>query len=477
MAPRLNTLVVLVLVVLVPCLGSAPAAAAAPEAEAQTGAAAPVAGSAAQAHPPVTLEIPPGAEAGPDFDVERATQAYLGLLTPEQRERSDSYFEGGYVLLVVDLLYGLAMAWLLLRTRLSARMRNWADRVTTNPFLRGVLYAVQYLVVATVLAFPLTLYAGFFREHAYGLATQTLGAWLGDELKKLVIAVIFGGLGLGVLYAVIRRFPRTWWLGGAIAGVAMLMLSVLIAPVWLAPLFNDYQPLEPGPVRESILSMARGNGVPSDNVYWFDASRQTTRISANVSGLFGTTRISLNDNLLRRTAPEEIEAVMGHEMGHYLLGHVWATLISIGLLLVVGLAVSRWAFLRLIERYGQRWDVRGQSDPAGLPLLLAIMSVYFFAITPVTNSMIRTNESQADIFGLNVARQPDGFARVAIRLSDYRKLDPGPLEEIFFYDHPSGRARVEMSMRWKAEQLRAAARAAAARAAQGGATPGGGAAE
>jgi STE24 endopeptidase len=423
-------------------------------------AAAPAAGSAAQAPAPVTLEIPPGAEAGPDFDVERATEAYLGLLTPEQRERSDAYFEGGYVLLLVDLLYGLAMAWLLLRTRLSARMRNRADRATSNASLRPVLYAAQYVVVAAVLAFPLTLYVGFFREHAYGLATQTLGAWLVDELKELVIAVIFVSLGVGVLYAVIRRFPRTWWLGGAIAGVAMLVFSIVIAPVWLAPMFNEYQPLEPGPVRESILSMARGNGVPANDVYWFDASRQTTRISANVSGLFGTTRISLNDNLLRRTSPEEIEAVMGHEMGHYLLGHVWARLISIGLLLVVGLAVGQWAFARLIEKHGQRWDVRGQSDPAGLPLLAAIVSVYFFVITPVTNSMIRTNESQADIFGLNVARQPDGFARVAIRLSDYRKLDPGPLEEILFYDHPSGRARVEMAMRWKAEQLRAAARAA-----------------
>jgi STE24 endopeptidase len=430
-------------------------------------AAAPAADSAAQAHLPVTLEIPPGAEAGPDFDIERATQAYLGLLTPEQGARSDTYFEGGYVLLVVDLLYGLAMAWLLLRTRLSARLRNQAERVTSNPSLRVALYAAQYLVLTAVLAFPLTLYVGFFREHAYGLATQTLGAWLGDELKELVIGVVFGSVAVVVLYAVIRRFPRTWWLGGAIAGVAMLVLTVLISPVWLAPLFNDYQPLEVGPVRESILSMARANGVPADDVYWFDASRQTTRISANVSGLLGTTRLSLNDNLLRRTAPEEIEAVMGHEMGHYLLGHVWAMLISLGLLLVVGLAVSRWGFARLIERYGQRWDVRGQSDPAGLPLLLAIVSVYFFAMTPVTNSMIRSNESQADIFGLNVARQPDGFARVAIRLSDYRKLDPGPLEEIFFYDHPSGRARVEMSMRWKAEQLRAAARAAGGGAAAG----------
>lgn len=418
----------------------------------------------AEAHPPVALEIPPGAEAGPDFDVERATQAYLGLLTPEQRARSDAYFEGGYVLVAVDLLYGLAMAWLLLRTRLSARLRNLADRAATGPNLRVALYAAQYIVLVTLLALPLTLYTGFFREHAYGLATQTLGAWLGDQLKELVIGVLFGSLGVVVLYAVIRRFPRSWWLSGAIAGVAMMVLMLVIAPVFLAPMFNRYQPLEPGPVRESILSLGRANGVPADDVYRFDASRQTTRISANVSGLFGTTRISLNDNLLQRTAPEEIEAVMGHEMGHYLLGHVWAMLISLGLVLVVGLAVTSWTYRRILEHprwtLAQRWDVRGPSDPAGLPLLLAIVSAYFFVMTPVTNSIVRINEAQADIFGLNAARQPDGFARVAIRLADYRKLDPGPLEEILFFDHPSGRARVEMAMRWKAEQLRAATRAA-----------------
>lgn len=415
---------------------------------------------AAELAAPVAVEVPPGAEAGPDFDVERATQAYLGLLTPEQRARSDAYFEGGYVLLLVDLLYGLGLAWLLLRTRLSARLRDQADRVTANANLRAALYGAQYIVITAVLAFPLTLYAEFFREHAYGLATQSMGAWLGDELKELVIGVVFGSLAVMALYAVIRRFPRTWWLGGAIAGVAMLVLTIVITPVFLAPLFNRYQPLEPGPVRESILSMARANGAPADDVYWVDASRQTTRISANVSGMLGTMRISLNDNLLQRTAPEEIEAVMGHELGHYLLGHMWSMLIVLGLLLVGGLAVTAWGFARVLEhpRHGQRWDVRGLSDPAGLPLLLAIVSVYFFVMTPVTNSLIRTNESQADIFGLNAARQPDGFARVSIRLSDYRKLDPGPLEEIIFFDHPSGRARVEMAMRWKAEQLRAAAR-------------------
>lgn len=427
-------------------------------------------GSAPPAHAgEIPLEIPAGAEAGPDFDVERATQAYLALLSPEQRQRSDAYFEGGYALLVVSFAYGLAVAWLLLGTRLSARMRGLAERAARGRNLRVALYAAQYVALTAALSFPLTVYQGFFREHAYGLATQTFGAWMGDQLKSLVIGVIFGALAVTVLYAVIRRFPRTWWLGGAGAGVLLLALGILIAPVWIAPLFNDYRPLEPGPVRASILSMARANGVPADDVYWFDASRQTTRISANVSGLMGTTRISLNDNLLERTARPEIEAVMGHELGHYVLNHVWRAVLLLGLVLVTGLALSRWAYTRLLERHGQRWDLRGPADPAGFPLLAAILSVYFFVMTPVTNSITRVAEAEADIFGLNAARQPDGFARVAIRLSDYRKLDPGPLEEILFYDHPSGRARVEMAMRWKAEHLDEASRATRTPAGTGGA--------
>lgn len=421
----------------------------------------------------VALEIPAGAQAGPDFDVERATQAYLALLSPEERERSDAYFEGGYALLVVSFAYGLAVAWLLLGTRLSARMRRLAERVAGGRNLQVALYAAQYVALTAVLSFPLTVYQGFFREHAYGLATQSFGAWMGDQLKSLVIGVVFGALALVLLYAVIRRFPRTWWLGGAGAGVSLIALGVLIAPVWIAPLFNDYRPLEPGPVRASILSMARANGVPADDVYWFDASRQTTRISANVSGLLGTTRISLNDNLLERTSRPEIEAVMGHELGHYVLSHVWRAVLLLGLVLVVGLVLGRWAFTRLLERHGQRWDVRGPADPAGFPLLVAILSVYFFVMTPVTNSITRVAEAEADIFGLNAARQPDGFARVAMRLSDYRKIDPGPIEEVLFYDHPSGRARVEMAMRWKAEHLEEAAQAASAAPGTGEAPAGG----
>ena len=170
-----------------------------------------------------------------------------------------------------------------------------------------------------------------------------------------------------------------------------------------------------------------------------------------MSGLLGTTRISLNDNLLDRTSIEEIEAVMAHEMGHYVLNHGSKLIINFGLVLAFGFAFVAWGFNRALRRWGQNWDVRNVGDTAGLPLFAALLSIYFLVATPVTNSIIRVHEAEADNYGINVSGQPDGFARVAMRLSEYRKISPGPLERFVFFDHPSGRDRVHMAMLWKSE--------------------------
>jgi STE24 endopeptidase len=255
------------------------------------------------------------------------------------------------------------------------------------------------------------------------------------------------------VYAAIRRAGRRWWLWAAFVGIAFVTLGATIAPVYVAPMFNEYTPLEDGPVKERVLSMARANGISVSNVYKSDASRQSKRISANVSGMLGTERITLNDNLLERCSTEEIEAVMAHEIGHYVLNHAYKGILFFGLVLVGGCAFLNWGFERVHARHGQRWGIDGVDDPAGLPLLALLFSVYGFVLTPVTNSFIRAQEQEADLFGLNSARQPDGFATVALKLGEYRKLDPGRLEEVVFFDHPSGRVRIETAMRFKAEQL------------------------
>ena len=389
----------------------------------------------------------------PAFDVAAETEAYLARLSPEQRESSDNYFEGGYWLQLWNFLFGLAVAWLLLGTRLSARMRDFGERLGRWRPIATLLYGIQYIVLTTLLSFPLTLYQGHFREHQYGLSNQALGGWLRDQVVGLAVGVVMGGLVLVVLYAVFRKAPRTWWIWGTAVALAFMVFGMLIAPVYIAPLFNTYNLLDDKNVLDPILEMARANGVETDRVYQFDASRQSKRISANVSGFAGTMRVSLNDNLLERCDLDEVQAVMGHEIGHYVLNHVYESLVFFGVVLFLAFAFVRWSFGACIARWGERWGVGGIDDVAGLPLLAALLSVFFFVLTPVLNTYIRVNEAEADVFGLNASRQPDGFAEVAVKLSEYRKLDPGLLEEWIFYDHPSGRARVRMAMQWKAEHL------------------------
>lgn len=400
----------------------------------------------------VELHVPDGARAGPGFDVDRATQAYLDLLTPEQKARSDAYFEGGYWLQLWSFLYGIGVAALLLFGGISAWLRDHT-RLTRWPALNAGFYGIGYTVLVAVLSFPLTLYSGFFREHDYGLSNQGFGAWFGDWTTARLVSVVLAFVAVWVLYAVFRRAPRRWWVWGSGVGVVFLIVMLALAPVFISPLFNDYKPLPQGPIRSQILSLARANGIPTNNVYWFDASRQSKTISANVSGFGPTTRISLNDNLLMRSPRESIEAVMGHEMGHYVLHHSAKMILEFGLVLFAGFAFVAWAFVRLVGRWGDRWRVRGIDDPAGLPLIAALFSVFLFIMTPITNSIVRTSEIEADYFGLNAARQPDGFAYAAMQLAEYRKIEPGYWEELIFFDHPSGYHRVHAAMQWKAEHL------------------------
>ncbi|HTG35064.1 MAG TPA: M48 family metallopeptidase [Thermoanaerobaculia bacterium] len=387
------------------------------------------------------------------FDAQAATDAYMATLSPEKRARSDAYFEGGYWLTLWDLLYGLGVAWILLGTRLSARMRDLAERLTRFRPLQTFLYALQYILATALLSLPLGIYEGFFREHQYGLSNQTFAAWAGEWLKGIGLGLVLGGLALTALYAVLRKAPRTWWLWGALVSLLFLVVGIALGPVYIEPIFNQYTELRDPTLRDPILSLARANGIPAEHVYVVDASKQTKRVSANVAGLFGTTRIALNDNLLHRTSPAGVKAVMGHEMGHYVLHHVSKSILFFGVVLVAGFAFMRWAFDRAAARWGETWGLRGVADPAGLPLLLTLFSLYGFVLTPLINTHIRMGESEADIFGLNAAREPDGFAEVALQLSEYRKLDPGPVEEWIFFDHPSGRNRISMAMRWKAEQI------------------------
>ena len=402
----------------------------------------------------------------PAFDPVAATEALLASVPPDAVARSDAYFEGGYWLLLWGALASLAAAFALLHFGVSARLRDRAERISPRPWLAALLFAPPFVVAITLLELPWAIYAGFVREHQYGFSTQSFGAWLADAGVSLAVGVVQLTPVISVAYWLIRRAGRAWWAWAGAIAVAFLAFGLWIGPLYVDPLFNRYTPLEPGPLRDEILSLARANGIPSDDVLVVDASRQTTRISANVGGLFGTARIALNDNLLREGTPAEIRAVLGHEMGHYAMGHVSALLVQMGLLMGIGFLLADRAFAWALRRFGARWRVRGLADPAGLPILYAAFVVFLLAATPIYKTIFRAGEARADLFGLNAAREPDAFASITLKLGAYRKLAPSPLEEALLFDHPSAKSRILMAMRWKAEMLSAepAERAPATRA-------------
>src|SRR5437762_6471960 len=387
------------------------------------------------------------------FDPGAATQAWLDTVPADKRAKSDAYFEGGYWLILWNFLLVAAISLFLLASRISARLRDFAERAARFKPLQVTLYVVPYLLLMYVLSFPLNLYEHFYREHQYGLATQSFGPWFGEQLVALSLTLIIGTVLLIVLYAVCRRAPRTLWIWGAIVAVIFSCAATFIAPVYIEPLFNTYKPLGNPEIRDPILAMARANEIPVRRVLEVDASRQTTRVSANVAGFLGTTRIALNDNLLKQCTLPEIREVMAHEMGHYVLNHGAKLLTYFGIFILIGFAFSRTLFEVAVRRWGEKWGVRSIADPAGLPLLVLILSTFVFVVTPFLNTVVRVTEREADAFGINTSREADGMAKVALKLGAYRKLDPTPLEEFIFFDHPSGRARIRMAMDWKAANL------------------------
>src|SRR4029077_19210040 len=277
---------------------------------------------ALQAQPPApTPANSPAFIEAKSFDPAMATKAWLDSVPADKRAKSDAYFEGGYWLILWNFLVGAAIAIFLLNSRFSAQLRDFTERVTGSRALQVAIYAPVFIFIVAVLSFPLAFYQFFIREHQYGFATQTFVPWFVEQLVSLGVGLIAGTIALSILYAVFRRAPRSWWIWGTLVVVVLSFIGNFIAPIYVEPLFNTYKPLTDPTIRDPILAMARANEIPVTQVFEVDASRQTTRVSANVAGMLGTTRIALNDNLLKQCSLPEIRAVMAHEMGHYVLNH------------------------------------------------------------------------------------------------------------------------------------------------------------
>jgi len=369
------------------------------------------------------------------------------VAVPEPSEQAVRYYRSGNVLWIVEQAWSIAVLVLLLATGLSAGLRNLARRIGRNWFFTIVGYFVLFTILTTIIDLPLSYYAEFVREHAYGLSNQTFGKWFGDTLKSLAVACIVGALVMWVPYLLLRKSPRRWWLYTAIALVPFIVLANLVAPIWIAPLFNKFEPMQDKVLEQKILSLAGRAGIEGSRVYQVNKSVDTKTLNAYVAGLFGTKRIVLWDTTLKRMNDRELMFVMGHEMGHYVLHHVWQGIAFSVLILGASLYVAYRTADAVIARYGGRWGFTTLADVASLPLLLLLMSAFGLVVTPLELAFTRHIEHEADRFGLEITQtnHSAGTAFVKLQQDALANPRPGLLYKIFRESHPPLGERIDFT--------------------------------
>lgn len=384
------------------------------------------------------------------FDPAAATAAYLAQLPSEAHAKAQAYTQGGHWLLLWGALIAVAAAWLVLRSGVLVRVREAVEARRARPWLAAFAVLGADAVIEALLNLPWDIYEEWWRERAYGLTSQAFGGWLAEYALLAAISIPMTVLLVALLYGLMRRAPRTWWIwgGGMVAGFFMVVM--VLAPVFIQPLFNTYVEAPAGPVRDAIVEMAEANGVPSDKIYVYDGSKQSNRYTANVSGLFGTARIAMSDVMFAKGADlAEVRGVVGHEMGHYVHMHAVWIAGAYGLLALAGLFLVDRLFPRVLAWTGAQ-GVTGLSDPAGFPVVGIILAVLALLGSPIFASIIRQAEVDADRYSLEHVNEPDGLAKALVKTIEYRAATPSKLEETLFYDHPSVGSRVRMAMDWKA---------------------------
>jgi len=397
---------------------------------------------------------------------------------PEPSEKALSYYRSGIVLWIVNILWGLLIPALFLFTGFSARIRDWARQVGQKwfsiisriddlfyprkiftPFARigntlfiiaGVYFAI-FLIINFAIDFPLSYYQGYVREHAYGLSNQTLGKWFGDELTGLLIAVVVGFLFLWVLYLLLKKSPRRWWLYTGLLAIPFLILSILVAPIWIDPLFNKFGPMKNKELESKILQLAKRAGIEGGRVYEVAKSEDTKTLNAYVTGFGATKRIVLWDTTIAKLDEDELLFVMGHEMGHYALGHVWKTILFLSLLIIATLyAIHRTAGW-LINKFHRRFGFTELSDVASLPLIILLFSAYFLIVGPIALAFSRHTEHEADRFGLEITRNNRAAATAFVKLQQENLAVPRSniLVKLWQSSHPTFGERIDFANEYR----------------------------
>jgi Zn-dependent protease with chaperone function len=382
----------------------------------------------------------------PELDAQAATPDIGPVVVPPPSEKALRYYRGGNVIWVVEQFLGLALPLLFLFTGFSATLRTLASSLGRGRFYPTlVIYLCAFSLVTSLIQLPLSYYVGYVREHAFGLSAQHLSKWIGDQVKGALVGLLIGALILWLPYLLLARSPSHWWLWTGVLSLPLIVIMFLVTPIWIAPLFNKFGPMQDKALEADVLATASRAGVEGARVFQVDKSVDTEKVNAYVTGIGNTKRIVLWDTLLKRLSPRQIRFVVGHELGHYVLGHVVVSIfVSWGLLLLGLYGAHRTADL-LLSRFGGRFGFSQLSDVASLPLLMLLLSVFSLLIGPATLALSRYHEHEADRFALELTHDNPGGASafVALQRQNLAVPRPGWLFKLFRASHPPIGERVD----------------------------------
>ncbi len=380
------------------------------------------------------------------FDPQSATAAYIDSLGAEALTKAAEYTAGDHWLLLWNLVVSGLITWAIVRWGILARLEARLGR--RGPNLRVFVVGFVYFLVSAALGLPWSLYEEWWRELSYGRSSQPLMDFLGQGAIGILVFAVLGAAFFVGLYALIRRVGSRWWIWSGGLTAFALSAFLLAAPVFIEPLFNDFKPVPDGEVRDAVLDMAQQAGVPSDRIFVYDGSRQSNNFTANVSGVGGSARIAISDVALKGASLNEVKAVTAHEIGHYVLGHVWRMVAMLSALAVLAFFLIDRLFPRFAHAFGSTATL---ADPSGLPVLLFMLAVFSTLSEPVTNAFIRIGEIESDQYSLETVNLPDALASALVKTAEYRNPRPARLQEWLFYTHPSVERRVLRAMQWKAQ--------------------------
>ena len=379
------------------------------------------------------------------FDPSAARAQYIDSLGPAALQKAHDYTVGKEWMLLWGLIVGALVTWLIVRSGLLDRLEQRIAERRRN--LRAFVISLVFLIVSAVLTLPWTIYGGWWREKGYGRTSQPFADWLAQNALAVAISSVLTALFMVGVYWLIRRTGKRWWLWSGALTALVLAFVMLLSPVLIEPLFNKYEPVPPGQVRDAVVDMAQRAGIPPNKVYMYNGSRQSNNFTANAGGVGSTARVAISDVAFKNASLDEVRAVTGHEIGHYVLKHTWWGVLFFSVTAIILFWLAEKLYPRFARAFGTNAAI---SDPRGIPVLFFLISFFSLIGLPVLNTFGRTLESQADMYSLRMENRPDALSTALVKTAEYRYPRPNGVEEFIFYDHPSVERRVRTAMEWKA---------------------------